>query len=251
MEAPLLLGRSADWWNTAMIASLVIAPILVAVVTTGSVFATKREAVAAQAELGRYKAQVSTQVEGAKVEAAKANERASEANERAAELDKTAAQLQLDLEKERNKTAMRLWTKDQFDALQDIKDVVKEVGILWESHCIECQLFAEQITKAFVAAGVQLYGAHETEEIGSSDTGIFVSLPVGSDLEKHPLVVALKKARLNPFTTFHVETFSKIRTDIPVIFVGERFPNDIDSPVHSTGIKRVDHFAHREALIAP
>jgi hypothetical protein len=160
-----------------------------------------REAVTAQAELERYKIQTSTQVEGAKVEAAKANERASEANARAAELDKTAAQLRLDLEKERNKTSMRPWAKDQFDAIQDIKGVVKDVGILWESHCIECQLFADQITKALAYAGVRLYGAHETEEIGSSETGIFVSLPTGSDLEKHPLVVALKKARLNPATT--------------------------------------------------
>jgi hypothetical protein len=196
-----------------------------------------REAVTAQAELERYKIQTSTQVEGAKVEAAKANERASEANARAAELDKTAAQLRLDLEKERNKTAMRPWAKDQFDAIQDIKGVVKDVGILWESHCIECQLFADQITKALAYAGVQLYGAHETEEIGSSETGIFVSLPTGSDLEKHPLVVALKKARLNPATTFHVEAFSKIRTDIPVIFVGERFPTILTFPYAPPGLK--------------
>ena len=139
METALLLGRSADWWNAAMVVSLVLAAgaaLFVAVATRGAVVATKRETVNAQAELERYKIQTSTQVEGAKVEAAKANERAGEANARAAELDKTAAQLRLDLEKERNKTAMRPWTKDQFDAIQDLKGVVNDVGILWESNCM-------------------------------------------------------------------------------------------------------------------
>jgi hypothetical protein len=171
----------------------------------------------------------------AKVDAAKANERAGEANERAAELDKTAAQLRLDLERERSRTAARAWTTEQFDALQAVRGVVKDVGLLWESHCVECQLFAENIAIALHSAGVQLYGSHGSEPRGASSTGIFVLLPAGSDLMKHPLVVALTNAGLNPIASFPVEEFSKIRTDIPVIFVEERIPTWLSSPYQPPG----------------
>jgi hypothetical protein len=106
---------------------------------------------------------------------------------------------------------------------------VKNVGILWEAHCIECSLFAWNIEYALHSAGVQIHGAREFEFTMASSTGILVWLPVGSDLETDPLVAALKKAKLNPSTQFRNE-FSKIRTDIPVIFVGERFPTFLTLP---------------------
>jgi vacuolar-type H+-ATPase subunit I/STV1 len=142
------------------------------------------------------------------------------ANERASELEKTTSALRSDLENERTKTAARSWTKDQFDAIQD-KGVVKDVGILWESHCIECYLFAQNIETALIAAGVQIYGGREFEFEG---TGIIVWLPIGSDLAANPLIAALNKAKLGAAGAIHAG-FLKMRTDIPVIFVGERYPS--------------------------
>jgi hypothetical protein len=237
METALLLGHSADWWNSATLLSLAAASIVagfVAAATTGAVIATKREAVADRAELERYKAQAAAQVQAAKAEAAQANERAGEANERAAGLDKTAAQLRLDLEKERSKTAARPWTKEQFDAIQDVKGVVKTVGILWQNRCIECGLFAQYIELALSAAGVQIYGAHEFDSFQA--TGIVVFLPVGKDSENNALVAALTKAELNPQTMVTNGKILNISEDIPVIFVGERFPSILARPYQPPGL---------------
>ena len=158
-----------------------------------------------------------------------ANTIASKANERAAVLNKEAAEL-------RAATSARPWAKEQFDTIQEIKGVVTDVGILWASRCAECRIFGMDIEVALHSAGVQIYGAHESEQMAASNTGIFVTLPVGSDLQNHPLVVALRKARLNPLSTHHIPDFSKIRTDIPVIFVGERFPTMLSMPYQPPGI---------------
>jgi hypothetical protein len=91
------------------------------------------------------------------LEAAEANEAAAQANERAAELNKTAEQLRLDLERERSKTAARPWTQEQFEAIQDVKGLVKDVGLLWESHCVECGSFASHLMNALTLAGVQIW----------------------------------------------------------------------------------------------
>jgi hypothetical protein len=73
-------------------------------------------------------------------------------------------------------------------------------------------------------AGVQLYGIQGGLDSGMRGTGIVVYLPVGADASTHPLIEALKNAGLNPSYTHHNPELSKIRTDIPVIFVGEKFP---------------------------
>ena len=142
------------------------------------------------------------------------------------------------LDAERAKTAARPWTEAQFNALQDVKGTIKDVGLLWQSHCTECMLFAEHIDIALVAAGVQLYGFHEFDCGFSSSTGIIVWLPVGSNLSAHPLMAALGKAELNPLSVYAGD-FSKIRTDIPVICVGERFPTLLTMPYQPTGIPTV------------
>jgi hypothetical protein len=103
-------------------------------------------------------------------------------------LNKQAAELSSDLEKERATTSARPWTKDQFDAIQQIKGLVSDVGILWPQNCPECMSLASDIETALHSAGAQIYGSH-----GISDnlaTGIFVRLPVGSDLNEHPLLLA-------------------------------------------------------------
>jgi hypothetical protein len=149
--------------------------------------------------------------------------------------NRQTAELSLDLEKERSKTSARPWTKEQFDAIQDIKGVVTDVGILWANRCVECQMFGMDIEMALHSAGARIYGAHASEQTAASNTGIFVTLPVGSDLEKYPLVVALRKAGLNPLATHHIPEFSKIRVDIPVVFVGERFPIILSMPYQPPG----------------
>jgi hypothetical protein len=55
--------------------------------------------------------------------------------------NKQDAQLQLDLEKERTKTAPRHLTKWQFDALQELKGVVSDVGLVAEWN-LEARSFA-------------------------------------------------------------------------------------------------------------
>jgi|SRR5271155_3258955 len=162
-----------------------------------------------------------------------ANIKAATAEERAAGLEKDAAQLRIDLERERVKTAARPWTKEQFDAIQEIKGTVTDVGILWPEHCIECEMLGDYIASALHSAGAQIHGAHGVSDY--TGTGIYVRLPVGSDLNKHPLIVALGKAGLNPMSVHHIPQYSKIRTDLPVIFVGERVLTILAMPYEPPG----------------
>lgn len=60
---------------------------------------------------------------------------------------------------------MRPWTKEQFEAIQEIKGVVTDVGILWEEHCIECEVLGEYIESALHSAGARIYGARS--DLGS------------------------------------------------------------------------------------
>ena len=118
----------------------------------------------------------------------------------------------------------RPWTKAQFDAIQEIKGKVTDVGLFSEKDCIECRLFADHIELALNAAGVKLYG-DDTLDWMRGTTGIHISLPLGSDLFNDPLVVALRNAGLNPGTGSHnPPEWSPVRTDIRVIYVGERSP---------------------------
>ena len=176
-----------------------------------------------------------TKTSAAELVAENASKNASSATARAAELGIKAASLNKEAADLRAATSARPWTQDQFDAIQDIKGVVMDVGILWASHCVECQEFGTFIEMALHSAGAQIYGAHASEQMAASNTGIFVRLPVGSDLQNHPLVVALRKAGLNPVSTHHIPEFSKIRADIPVIFVGERFPTILSMPYQPAG----------------
>jgi hypothetical protein len=150
-------------------------------------------------------------------------------------VNKEAAQLQTDLQKEREYTAARSWKKEQFDAIQAIHDKVKDVGVIPEKDCLECHLFAEDIQLAFHAAGAQLYGDDSLGDVVRG-TGIAVRLPIGADLTNDPLIVALRNAGLNPFAMFHLPSaMSPTRVDIPIIFVGEKFPQYAEFPYSPTG----------------
>jgi hypothetical protein len=73
----------------------------------------------------------------------------AKANERAAELNAA-------LEKEREKTSPRTWTKEQFDAVQAIRGKVTDVGILVQQNCLECVMFAGHLELALHQAGVHI-----------------------------------------------------------------------------------------------
>jgi hypothetical protein len=73
-----------------------------------------------------------TAIQDARTGAANAEERAGNAIERAAGLEKEADHLRLALEMERTKTAPRPLRKWQFDALQELKDRVGDIGLVSE-----------------------------------------------------------------------------------------------------------------------
>jgi hypothetical protein len=126
----------------------------------------------------------------------------------------------------------RPWTEEQFDAIQEIKGKVTDVGIFPEKGCIECRLLANHIELALHVAGVQLYGDESID--WTSGTGVMVYLPdkeAAAGFMTDPLVAALHKAGLSPGVVRHnPPEWSPVRTDIRVIFVGEKFPQLPDFP---------------------
>lgn len=145
-----------------------------------------------------------------------------------AQLTERAAQLSLDLEKERQKTAPRAWTKEQFEAIQTLKDQVPAVGIISKRDCIECQLLADHLMTAFRSAGAEIYGDPSLDAFANG-TGISVFLPPGSSLTEHPIVAALTAANFHP-AAMYLQKHWPMRLDIPVIAVGEKFPQYLEFP---------------------
>lgn len=116
----------------------------------------------------------------------------------------------------------RPWAKAQFDAIQEVKGQVTDVGVSPEKDCLECRMFADHIELALHSAGVRIHGDDSLDWMRG--TGIMVWLPQGSNLVSDPLIKALSDAGLNPGATHHnPPEWSQVRTDIPVIFVGERW----------------------------
>lgn len=141
----------------------------------------------------------------------------AKANERAAELN-TA------LEKEREKTSARPWKKEQFDAIQEIKGVVTDVGIIVQDKCLECRLYAIHIELALNEAGVTLHG--EDVSFGADWGGVQVYIPtpqnapnVAEIFSNHPLIKALTKGAI-PHVVTNFLNCSECRKDIPVIMIG-------------------------------
>ena len=131
---------------------------------------------------------------------------------------------------------MRPLTKDQFDAIQSLKGKIKDVGVISAPNCFECQMFKEYIELDLHSADVNIYG-DDMYDINVG-TGIFVFLPDSANLDEHPLVKALRDAQVSPFSLHHPEQSGiskRIRTDIPVIFVGERAPTMLSAPYMPTG----------------
>lgn len=134
----------------------------------------------------------------------------------------------------------RPWTKQQYDAIQSIKGRLPNVGIIAQTDCVECLLFSHDLVSAFHDAGAEIFGdVTQTFQLGMRGTGIFVFLPAGAgDGSNDPVIVALKKADLMPgwmrMDAQFGERFS-IRTDVPIIQVGERFPQYENFPYTPKG----------------
>jgi hypothetical protein len=86
-------------------------------------------------------------------------------------INKQTAQLQTDLEKERKKNLGRTITKEQFEALQELKGKVAKIYVQADASP-DAQLFAAQITNALMNAGIEVKGFFPAP--GSSMTGIMV-----------------------------------------------------------------------------
>jgi hypothetical protein len=148
-----------------------------------------------------------------------------------------AAQLALDLEKERQKTSPRPWTKEQFDAIQSMKGQIPAVAVIGQKDCVECILLANHLVTAFHDAGAEIFGDN-TLELARA-TGIMVFLPPGSGkMAENLVVVALRKAGLEPSTIRMDERYAVqygMRIDVPIIQVGERFPQYVQFPYFPPG----------------
>jgi hypothetical protein len=150
---------------------------------------------------------------------ATANERASSADERAAVLEKDAAQLRLDLEREREKRLGRSLTKEQFDALQELKGKISKVNVRWERNT-EVTIFGHQIVNALMQAGLdpKIYFA-PADNIG---TGIIIW---SAKSDGDPLMDTFTKAGLLPFwSNIAAMAYPDVPRDAPLIEIGERFP---------------------------
>lgn len=146
--------------------------------------------------------------------------RAGDLELKAASLNKEAADLRAALDAERAKTSARPWGKAQFDAIQAIKDVVTDVGIIWQQHCLECESLAMNIEFALSAAGAKIYVSPSIAI--DVNPGITVLLPKGQSPSNHPLSNALANANNGGILTKRHSDTSDFRTDIPVILVGEK-----------------------------
>jgi hypothetical protein len=167
-------------------------------------------------------AELAAQAETAKSEVARANENAASANLR-------TAQLQLDLEKERQKRAARVLSKEQYDTLQELRGIVSHVNITPASN-LEAQAFASLIASALMDAGIEvrLYPSPP----GHSWTGTYVYSPNRpSDPREDRLTGPFYRAELYGGDVPMSMLPDGAPTDIPMIFVGEKYL-DTSSPVY-------------------
>jgi hypothetical protein len=199
-----MLGLGLDTWYAIMEVFLFAAAVVaggVGVSTYATIQLQKKEA------------------QDTAIKIAEANLRASAANERAATLEKEGAQLRVDLGKARAQAAFRPWTRQQFDAIQEIKGVVTDVGIVVKKGCIECLSFSTHIELALHEADVHLYG--DIEGYDMEWMGVQVYIPPPSDIIAHPLIKVLTKAGLDPVGTSYIDS-SHFKSDIPVIMIGDK-----------------------------
>jgi hypothetical protein len=233
-----LFGHDSDWWSGAMLLSLLLAFVvagLVAAATAGVIVVQKREAIAAKAELERYKSAADGKIADARREgidagkkATDAELKAAQANERAAGLEKEAALAQLETEKIK---AVVAWRTLEPKAAASLESALAahpgSVNLRWTDGDPEAMFLAIQfdqlLNKAHwkVAAGASKLG-------GMLPFGIHV--PQESSTDGKVLRAALSAAQI-PFTavpwppsTGGLE-FNTSRIDgAPELYIGSRHP---------------------------
>jgi hypothetical protein len=143
----------------------------------------------------------------AQAEQAKANER--------------TAQLQLDLEREKEKRIGRGLTKDQWDALQELKGKITRINVMIETN-METVGFGGQIVTALQSAGIDVKKFPPVFEIWTGTLIWWRNFP--NDATKDdPLVSAFFKAGLYGGQGNIDALFGKnIPRDAPLVMIGER-----------------------------
>ena len=134
----LFLGHNGDWWDSWMIVSLIavaLAAIAAGVTTAGSIVSHKREAVAAEIALDRFKIET--------------DERISESGARAAEANARAEEAKLALEK--YKRPRSLDTDSFLNILKQSPPAKAEV--LYVRECSDCSWTAQFIGSFLNTAG--------------------------------------------------------------------------------------------------
>ena len=122
--------------------------------------------------------------------------------------------------------APRRLSKDQFEAIQEIKGKVQSVSVLAQASCLECAFFSFEIVMALQEAGVSV--KWYPGRIDAGWKGIYIFLPTFPPKPDEPLFEAFTKAFV-PLSGGVISVGSSfsmgpIPLDIPLIAVGEKFP---------------------------
>jgi len=177
----LFLGHDGEWWDFWLIVSVIGAAVIataIGVTTAGSIISHKREAVASEAALEKYKLTVEGQVADAKKEGIEAGKTAGDAMLRAAELEKRAAELRaanLALEKE---ISPRFLTPKQQQSIgEELKPFAgKKVSVVTYTLDAEGAVLAKQIIASVRSSGILVNDrVASTMPLGGFDAGIVIT----------------------------------------------------------------------------
>ncbi len=161
----LFLGHDGEWWDFWLVISVVVlAPIVAAFIgmaTAGSIITHKREALAAQAALDRYKLETSGKIADAHTAGVAAGQKAGHAqsdvdatNVELAKQKTLTAQAQLETERIKEKVAWRTLSEPQISILlKRLKSHPGSVNVRCVKGDPESFFFASAILNIFVAAG--------------------------------------------------------------------------------------------------
>ncbi len=223
-NASLWLGHSPDWWDMAMLLSVIFAAIAAVAVgfsTVGSVRSNKRAAAAADRELRHFQSETARRIADATTAGIEAGERAgraqtdvdkarveiAKANAEAARLEKEAAEANLETERVKSAVAWRTLSQDAANRL--IKSLLPRpagINIYYTDGDPEALYYAAQFSRAFILGGWSV-GGGATKFANALVFGIAV--PTGTSPQapepQQALVVqeALRDAGI-PFNTSHL-----------------------------------------------
>jgi hypothetical protein len=232
-----LFGHNSDWWSGAMLLSLVLAFLvagLVAAATGGLIVVQKREAIAAEAELNRYKSTADGKIADARTEGIEAGKKATDAelkaaqaNERAAGLEKDAATARLEAEKIKAVVAWRTIPPPLATMLEGMLAAHPgSVNIRWTDGDPEALFLGIQLAQLFEKAHWKV-GAGSSKLAGGILFGIHVPEDASADGKylRHVLTTAQVpySAAASPPTNSIEFEVSRVE-GAPTLYVGSRAP---------------------------